>query len=131
MIELGEIMRQRDDSQFAQLLCRIHTATCTEEDIKVLESRTIKDDHPDYPHDALHVYPWNSHVDDQNNLKLQELATEEQHVVIKAIDNTKDKHTQMLNLKPSDNKGDRSLNCILLLVPKLCRQSMLMCQMDW
>ena len=105
MIELDEITRQRDDSQFAQLLCRVHTATCTDEDIKVLESRVITDDHPGYPHDALHVYARNAHVDDQTKLKLRELAPE-QHVVIKAIDNTKDKHTQLLNLKPSDNKAD-------------------------
>ena len=44
MIELDEIMRQRGDSHFAQLLCRVRTATCTEEDIKVLESRTITND---------------------------------------------------------------------------------------
>ena len=48
MIELDEITRQRD-SQFAQLLCRVHTATCTQ-DIKVLESRVITGDHPNYPH---------------------------------------------------------------------------------
>ena len=54
MIELDEIMRQRDDSQFAQLLCRVRTASCTDEDIKVLESRIITDDHPGYPLDALH-----------------------------------------------------------------------------
>ena len=71
MIELDEIMRQRGDSHFAQLL---RTATCTEEDIKVLESRTITNDHPNYPHDALHVYPCN-HVD---KLKLQQLAPEDQ-----------------------------------------------------
>ena len=47
-----------------------------------------------------------AHVDDQNKLKLKELAPEQQHVVIKAIDNTKDKHTQLLNLKSSDNKAD-------------------------
>ena len=35
-----------------------------------------------------HVYARNAHVDDQNKLKLKELAPE--HVVIKAIDNTKD-----------------------------------------
>ena len=51
-----------------------------------------------------HVYARNAHVDDQNKLKLKELAPE--HVVIKAIDNTKDKHTQLRNLKPSDNKAD-------------------------
>ena len=57
MIELGEIMRQRGDSQFAQLLCRVPTATCTDEDIKILESRTITDDHPNFPDDALHAMP--------------------------------------------------------------------------
>ena len=62
----------------------------------MLESRTIKDSVPDYPNDSLHVYPRNHHVDDHNELKLHELAPEEQHVVIKAIDNTKDKHTQLL-----------------------------------
>ena len=41
MIELDEIMRQRRDSQFAQLLCRVRMPTCTQEDIQVLESRTI------------------------------------------------------------------------------------------
>ena len=63
----------------------------------MLESGNIKDNYPEYPHDALHVYPRNPHVDVQKKLKLQELAPEEQHVVIKAIDNTKDKHTQLLN----------------------------------
>ena len=80
----------------------MRTATCTDEDIKVLESRIITDDHPGYPHVVLHVCACNAHVDDQNKLKLRELAPEQQHVVIKAIDNTKDKHTQLLNLKSSD-----------------------------
>ena len=71
-------------------------ATCTDEDIKVLESRIITDDHPGYPHDALHVYARNAHVDDQNKLNLRQLAQEQQHVFIKAIDSTKDKHTQLL-----------------------------------
>ena len=36
MIELDEIMRQREDGQFAQLLCRVRTATCTDQDIDTL-----------------------------------------------------------------------------------------------
>ena len=67
MIALDEIMKQSEDSQFAQLLCRVLTATCTEDD----------------------VYPRNCHV-----------------VVIKAIDKTNDKHTQLLHLKPSENKAE-------------------------
>ena len=81
IVELDEVMRQRD-SLFTHHLCRLRTATCTEDDIKVLESRIIKDNHLNYPDDTLHVYPRNPHADDQNNLKLWELAPEEQHVVI-------------------------------------------------
>ena len=105
MIKLDKIMRQRGDSHFAQLLCRVCTASCTQEDIKVLESRVITDDHPDYPHDVLHTYPRNQNVDEKNKLKLQEIAPEEQHEVIKSIDRDKDEHTQMLDLRMPDNKA--------------------------
>ena len=110
MIELDEIMRQRGDSQFAELLCRVRTATC-KEDIKILESRTITDDHPDYPHDALHAYPWNQHIiDEKNRLKLLELAPEDEHIVIRLIDKDKDKqdkdkHSQLLDLQMPDSKS--------------------------
>ena len=105
MIELDEIMRQRQDDQFAQLLCRVRTATCTEEDIKILESRTISNDDQSYPHDALHAYPRNHHVDEQNKLKLQQLAPETEHEIIKSIDKDKDKHTQLLNLSMPESKA--------------------------
>ena len=81
----------------------------------MLESRTIKDDHPDYPHDAVHVYPHNPHMDNQNKSKLQELGPEEQHVVIRAIDNGQ--AYANAKIKPSDNKADTG-NCILLSVPR-------------
>ena len=54
--ELNEIMRQRGDSVFAELLCRVRTASCTSDDIAVLEFRVISPDSSDYPHHALHVY---------------------------------------------------------------------------
>ena len=79
---------------------RVRTATC-----KVLESRTITDDCPNYPHDVLHAYPRNHHVDEQNKLKLRELVPEEEHEVIKSIDKHKDKHTQMLDLRMPENKA--------------------------
>ena len=37
MIELTEIMRQRGDSAFAEMLCRVRTATCTPADIDMLK----------------------------------------------------------------------------------------------
>ena len=44
-------------------------------------------------------------MDDQNKLKLQELAPEREHEVIKSIDKDKDKHTQLLNLSMPENKA--------------------------
>lgn len=41
MVELDEIMRQREDGQIAQLLCCVRTATCTEQDIVMLQSREL------------------------------------------------------------------------------------------
>ena len=40
MLELSEIMRQCNDIAFAELLCRVRTATytCTPEDIDILKS---------------------------------------------------------------------------------------------
>ena len=43
-LELDEIMRQKEDGEFAQLLCRVRTADSTEEEIKKLESRSISED---------------------------------------------------------------------------------------
>ena len=67
MIELDEIMRQREDGQFAQLFCRVHTSTCTEQDIDMLRSRDIEDDDPNYPHDSIHVYRLNVDVNNRTS----------------------------------------------------------------
>jgi len=39
MHELTQIMRQRGDSAFSELLCRVRTDSCTSDDIRVLKSR--------------------------------------------------------------------------------------------
>ena len=49
LIELDEVMRQRGDRSFSELLCRVRTNSCTTENI---ESRIIT---PNYPTHALHV----------------------------------------------------------------------------
>ena len=77
MLELDEIMRQREDGDFVQLLCRIRLATC---DIGTLRSRNIEDDDPNYPHHAIHVYRFNKDVDEQNIMKLKDLAPKNQQV---------------------------------------------------
>lgn len=61
------------------------------------EVRVIEGDDPTYPHTSIHVYQLNIDVDDQNMSKLKDLAPEDQHIVIHAIDYTKDKHTRQLD----------------------------------
>lgn len=86
MLELDEIMRQRDDSSFAELLCRVRTNECTPADIDTLKSRVTTPDAPDYPGHALHVYRVNVDVDSRNELMLNNLTSEAEQCAIKACD---------------------------------------------
>ena len=81
-------MRQRGDSTFAELLCRVRTNDCTPEDIGILKSRVITADSPNYPTHALHVYRLNDYANDQNKLMLNTLASECEEFTIKASDAT-------------------------------------------
>ena len=56
------MMRQKDDLAFAQLLGRVRTASCTEQDVQILKSREIHHGDPAYPADALHVFKTNAQV---------------------------------------------------------------------
>ena len=73
MVELTQIMRQKDDQLFIQLLNPVRTATQTEDDIRIIQSRSITPDDPNYPSDALHIWAENIPVDDHNKKKIQEL----------------------------------------------------------
>ena len=86
MLELDEIMRQRGDSAFAELLCRVRTASCTSEDIAVLESRVVSPDSPDYPSEALHVYKLNADVDEHNDHMLKRIPSTVRRYAVKASD---------------------------------------------
>ena len=86
MIELNEIMRQRNDSAFGELLYRVRTAECTNDDLSVLQSREILPDSPNYPSHVLHVYRLNVDVDTRNSLMLNALATESEQYSIHACD---------------------------------------------
>ena len=66
MIELTQVMRQKDDGAFCELLCGVRTNDCTPEDIETLKSRETKPHQPDYPTQALHVYRLNADVDKHN-----------------------------------------------------------------
>ena len=86
MIELTEIMRQKDDSCFAELLNRLRTGTLCDNDLEILKSRVqvLTSDNPNYPWETQHVFAENSPVNDHSNMMLERLQT--QPVKLVAID---------------------------------------------
>ena len=76
LAELDEIMRQKNDQSFAELLCRVRTGQSTDEDIETLKSREIDVNDPNYPGDILHVFAYNNAVNSHNKKKLNMIASE-------------------------------------------------------
>ena len=86
MLELDEIMRQKDDVRFTELLCRMRKAECKNEDIKLLKSCEITEKSPNYPINALHVFRLNVDVDARNEVMLNSIASEDNQYSIEACD---------------------------------------------
>ena len=66
MIVLTEIMRQKDDQPFTQLLNRFRTAAQTKDDLECIQSRSVSP--------ALHIFAENAPVDQHNNVHLECLS---------------------------------------------------------
>ena len=90
LAELDEIMRQKNDQSFAELLCRVRTGQSTDEDIETLKSREIDVNDPNYPGDILHVFAYNNAVNSHNIKKLNMIASNEQQVTIRSFEDGKD-----------------------------------------
>jgi hypothetical protein len=86
MFELTEVMRQRGDKDFAQILNRIREGKHTESDIEVLKERILKlsPEHPDYPMTSTHLFSTNMAVDQHNHSIFNKSVNEK--VEVKAID---------------------------------------------
>ena len=84
MYELGEIMRQKDDKEFAELLNRLHIGEHTTDDFNLLSSRTIMEEQKDQLSDIPHFFPTRKMVARYNDMVLQN--TMEQKITITAID---------------------------------------------
>ena len=69
LIELTEIMRQKDDADFAKNLNRVRDGSHTVKDINIVQTRNSEDEH----HDMLHVYTTNA-LDSYNAQKWSELS---------------------------------------------------------
>ena len=76
MYELVDIMRQKDDLAFAQLLNRLRLNEMTEEDKQKLQTRVFDRDTGDYPKDAVHLFARNVYVKKHNDNILSQLPGE-------------------------------------------------------
>ena len=72
--KLNQIIQQRDNSTFAELLCRMRTNNHTPEDIRMLKSRVIEADSPNYPTNALHVYSLNDYANDRKQVYVKHIS---------------------------------------------------------
>ena len=84
IVELTEVMRQRGDQVFIDILNNIRVGIINENDIDILKGRIVNKDHPEYPKDAVHLWAENKPVNNHNMLKLSELPGEE--VVVDSSD---------------------------------------------
>ena len=84
MAELTQIMRQKDDLAFTQLLNRVRTASHTDDDIRYIQSRTVTPGDENYPSDALHIFAENAPVDEYNINRLEQISSPQ--YVLKASD---------------------------------------------
>ena len=73
MIELTEIMRQKDDQPFIEQLNRFRTGSQTNEDIQCIQSRSTCPLDDNYPTDSLHIWAENNPVTQHNNAKLKQI----------------------------------------------------------
>ena len=88
LAELTEIMRQKDDVIFAQMLNRLRTRRKDDpidsRDMQLLQSRIVSQNDLSPPNDALYLFFRNDDVDEHNNKKLAYLTTPT--FTIRAID---------------------------------------------
>ena len=84
MYELGEIMHQKDDKEFAELLNKLCIGKHTTDDLNLLSSRTIMEKQKDQLSDIPHFFPTRKMVARYSDMVLQN--TMEQKITITAID---------------------------------------------
>ena len=121
MYELVDIMRQKDDLDFAHLLNRLRLNEMTKEDKEKLQTRIVDRDSDDYPKGALHLFAENKFVNEHNNKILSQMPGEK--VVIPSHDsvvsaNIPAKECQNLINKLSDDytKTGRLMKSLTLVV---------------
>ena len=76
MYELVDIMRQRDDLEFARVLTRVRLNEMTEDNKAMLQTRYVVRVAGDYPKNALHLFAENACVNEHNDHVLNQMPGE-------------------------------------------------------
>ena len=74
MFKLAEVMRQKGDDTFIDLLNNVRTASIIDQNEKLLKSRFIQNNYVDYPTDVLHIFVENRPADQHNSVMLNEIS---------------------------------------------------------
>ena len=81
---LTEILHQKEEKRFCEILNRLRKAQCTEEDNRIFESSIMKKDSQDYNFGARHVFPFANAVEQHNRNIFHQM--QEDKVTIQAED---------------------------------------------
>ena len=84
MAELHEVMRQRGDVTFIDLLNRVRIAEVNTDDENILKSKFVIEDNAHYPQKAIHIWAENDPVNKHNTSMLSKVINP--LFVINAID---------------------------------------------
>ncbi|XP_061173328.1 uncharacterized protein LOC133182501 [Saccostrea echinata] len=115
LFELDEVMRQKNDLEFAQLLNRLRHNEMTSEDLDIIHKCIIAENSPDYPHNAPHLFTMNAKVDEYNNKLIEQLPGEK--VIVKAFDSVLQDHSKSVKdrlLRSLQNQDDVSKTANLM-----------------
>ena len=82
--ELTQIMRQKDDIEFAELLNRLRLNNLNDNDFAILDTRTVRIEDQSYNKNSTHLFVQNDLVDKFNNKFITNLTSEK--VSVKAVD---------------------------------------------
>ena len=83
MAELTEVIGQREDLQFIQILIKICEGNCEAEVETILRSKFFPQSSDQFPKNALHVFPENAPANEHNQTMLDEI--ENQLIIVPAI----------------------------------------------
>ena len=106
--ELSEVMRQREDSSFIDLLNNVRIGELSDNDVDVFSSRVIDKTDENYPVDDLHIFAENEPARLHNQTMLEMIN--QTVITVEAIDqipNSVPNHIydRILNMSLSQTKG--------------------------